>query len=347
MNSIRMNRKLVSFEAFSSELAERVHRPLLRSKRGKHLSSHDSTTLLVASEVLSYLLHQLDEKGRDVESVLGATSADKLEEVYGILLGEFPDSGLLQERDSRKMKFTKISEATFEEYGLHYSLPLVQKLLGELEDALMTRVEYTAFLTAVRIPENKSRHFVLRLLLDKLAPQKLEVLKLLIGVLQRVSVEDDGRGNEIGDVIEKCGRAIFQSNEVSSDRTIINRSDILAAEQCLKMLLEEGQILRHEGEGRLGKFRQTTGVEDVTRNPSRRPGEQPSRLRRRRSFGGSPKSYSAIHMKREQRVVEARRDAGRLSRCRGSTSCLARYVRACISSSWAVGCTLSVSTAST
>ena len=111
MNSIRMNRKLVSFEAFSSELAERVHRPLLRSKRGKHLSSHDSTSLLVASEVLSYLLHQLDEKGRDVESVLGATSADKLEEVYGILLGEFPDSGLLQERDSRKMKFTKISEA--------------------------------------------------------------------------------------------------------------------------------------------------------------------------------------------------------------------------------------------
>ena len=59
----------------------------------------------------------MDEKGRDVESVLGATSADKLEEVYGILLGEFPDSGLLQERDSRKMKFTKISEATFEEYG--------------------------------------------------------------------------------------------------------------------------------------------------------------------------------------------------------------------------------------
>ena len=147
MNSIRMNRKLVSFEAFSSELAERVHRPLLRSKRGKHLSSHDSTTLLVASEVLSYLLHQLDEKGRDVESVLGATSADKLEEVYGILLGEFPDSGLPAGEGLEKDEVHENLGGHLRGVRLHYSLPLVQKLLGELEDALMTRVEYTAFLT--------------------------------------------------------------------------------------------------------------------------------------------------------------------------------------------------------
>ena len=307
MNSIRLNRKLVSFEAFSSELAERVHRPLLRSKRGQRLSAHDSTTLLLASEVLEYILHRVNRKDTPVTDTFGAVDGDKVDEIYALFFNEFPDLSLLQERESRKKKFRKIWDATFAEYGLRYSLPLVQKLLGELEDSLMTRVEYKAFLTALRIPENKSRHFVLRLLLDKLAAQKLEVLRLLISVLHKATTSAHGKEEDVREAVEKCGNLIFQSNDVNPDRTIINKADILAAEQCLTMLLEERRPEETNAplfESKLARGDKRSGVSgtESTAAASRRAEtqpQQPSRLRRRKSLDNSPKlSYSTMHMRK-------------------------------------------------
>ena len=280
------------FESFSSELAERVHRPLLKSKRGKRVSPHDSTTLLLASEVLAYILHQLVDKQKSIKCILGNVKAEKVNELYDIFLQQFPDFSLLQGKESRTKRFTKIWDATFKEYGLHYSLPLVQKLLGRLEESLMTRVEYTAFLTAVRIPEDKSRHFVLRLLLDKLPPQKLEVLSSFISVLQLISTAEEETDYSLMEVIGQCGRVIFHSNENSSERTMISKADIQVAESCMKLLLAEGQLMNEQqANSRLIKDRRAN-------NSVAARDDQNPRLRRRKNAGENSKSYSAIHMRR-------------------------------------------------
>ena len=291
---------VVKFEAFSSELAERIHRPLLRSKRGrvKRLSTHDSATLLLSSEVLAYILYQVDEKRESIKRVFGSVKEDALIELYDIFFQQFPDISLLQGRESRKKKFMKIWDATFSEYGLQYSLPLVQKLLGKLDESLMTRVEYTAFLTAVRIPESKSRHFVLRLLLDKLPPQKLEVLRLFISVLQKISEAEDQVDEEsLMEVIGKCGKVIFQSpDDYTSDRTIINKADIAAAESCLKLLLEEGHLLNEQTDHKANKEAKGMGA-----GAGERGEKGSSRLRRSKSINGDSSkhaNYSEMHMRR-------------------------------------------------
>ena len=142
---------------------------------------------------------------------------------------------------------------------------------------------------------------------DRLAAQKLEVLRLLISVLHKATTSAHGKEEDVREAVEKCGNLIFQSNDVNPDRTIINKADILAAEQCLTMLLEERRPEETNAplfESKLARGDKRPGVSgtESTAAASRRAEtqpQQPSRLRRRKSLDNSPKlSYSAMHMRK-------------------------------------------------
>ena len=131
-----------------------------------------------------------------------------------------------------------------------------------------------------------------RLLLEKLPISKLEVLRLLISLLQKFSVQSDLENENKSAIIAKFGRVIFQSKEYSLTGTPIKESDILAAEKCMEMLMSEGEYLLSNSD------------HDKLRLESNKTSSTSSGPLERHSKGGKENSaskmdsYSKMHMRR-------------------------------------------------